>query len=246
MGRAYSTSVTIDGETHCIAEWSRILGITSRVLYHRYHTGQTSPESFKAPPREMHGLSSEYRREWLIWKGIHKRCYNPNSSIYRHYGGRGIKVCDRWHSFSNFLADMGPRPTPKHSVEREDNNGDYCPENCVWLLRKYQNRNKRNSRILTFNGVSQTVADWADQLGVRASMIHSRLNEYGWSVERALSEPPNRRPNKLAGKHAKIIEMYGSGIPVTDIANDLGVCKNSIFGFLDRINVRPRKPRNSA
>lgn len=89
-----------------------------------------------------HGLSSS--REYWIYHAMKSRCLNPKSSDYPRYGGRGIKVCDRWqHSFENFYADMGPRPSDKHSIERRENNGNYEPSNCYWATASEQNKNKR-------------------------------------------------------------------------------------------------------
>jgi hypothetical protein len=80
------------------------------------------------------------------WIAMRSRCVDPNASGYKNYGGRGIKVCERWDDFLNFLADMGERP-PGMSIEREDGTGNYCPENCKWATRKVQNRNKRNTKL---------------------------------------------------------------------------------------------------
>ena len=81
------------------------------------------------------------------------RCLNPNAKKYADYGGRGIKICDRWlESFENFYRDMGERPSKKHSIDRIDNNGNYCPENCRWVTMKEQARNKRTNRTMLYNG----------------------------------------------------------------------------------------------
>lgn len=93
---------------------------------------------------KKHGLSGT--KEHKIWCGMRDRCNRPNNLVFKHYGGRGIKVCARWDSFELFLADMGPLPAPDYSIERIEVDGDYCPENCCWIPLKEQNNNKRNSR----------------------------------------------------------------------------------------------------
>ncbi|WP_143565689.1 hypothetical protein [Sinorhizobium fredii] len=80
--------------------------------------------------------------EYRVWAGMHQRCNNPKSTRYAKYGGRGIMICERWNSFENFLADMGPRPTPDHSIDRRDNDGNYEPGNCRWATRSEQQQNK--------------------------------------------------------------------------------------------------------
>lgn len=91
-------------------------------------------------PRES--MSAENR----IWRGMLSRCRNPNTKDYKDYGARGIKVCDRWHSFMNFLADMGRRPSPSHTLERVNNAGGYEPSNCRWATRAEQGLNQRRRR----------------------------------------------------------------------------------------------------
>jgi len=124
--------------------------------------------------RRKHGdyLSSEYP----IWLQMRARCRNRRDRRYKNYGARGIGVCERWDSFGLFMADMGPRPSPKHSIERKDVNGDYCPENCVWIELRLQSRNKRNT-IFTQELVAQ----------VRAARIAGE-NVSAWARERGIAE----------------------------------------------------------
>lgn len=139
--------------------------------------------------RTTHGL--RYSPEYNHWRHMKGRCYNPNNHKYKNYGGRGITVCERWHDFLAFYEDMGPRPSKHHSIDRIDNDGDYCPENCRWATVITQSRNKRNVTSFTYNGKTMTVPEWAEHLGVRALSIHARLNR-GWSVEEALGRPFTR------------------------------------------------------
>lgn len=122
------------------------------------------------------------------------RCYTPTNKMYDNYGGRGIKVCDRWVgdcAFINFLLDMGERPSPKHSLDRINNNGNYSPENCRWATSKEQANNKRSNILLTFNGKTQNMTQWAEELGITLSMIYYRINA-GWEIEAILTKPSQR------------------------------------------------------
>jgi len=128
--------------------------------------------------------------EYQTWQHMLTRCRRKTSPDYKNYGGRGITVCDRWMSFENFLSDMGRRP-PGKTLERQNNELGYGPDNCVWATRAEQSRNKRSSRILEFRGDRKTITEWSRTLGVHQGTLSARLNRYGWSVERALSEPIN-------------------------------------------------------
>lgn len=118
---------------------------------------------------------------------MRSRCHGLRHGAYKHYGARGITVCERWKDFRNFLADMGECPAGK-SIDRIDVNGNYEPQNCRWATSQEQNNNKRNSRLLEFNGRIQTLTQWANELGVPRDRIDSRLDR-GWAVSKALLAP---------------------------------------------------------
>jgi hypothetical protein len=121
------------------------------------------------------------------------RCTNPRGRQYPDYGGRGIKVCERWlHSFEAFLEDMGRRPSPKHTLDRyPDNDGNYEPGNCRWATPKEQQRNRRCNRIIEFAGQRLPLSAWGERLGLPPETIAARLDR-GCSVERALTAPETR------------------------------------------------------
>lgn len=134
-------------------------------------------------------LTKAQKRIYLTWRNMMQRCHNPANRWYKNHGARGIKVCERWHRFENFLADMGYRPEDM-TIERCDNDGPYSPENCIWATRAVQSRNKRNNVWLTYNGETLCLTDWTKRCGFSFSTINGRLSR-GWSVEEALT---GRRP----------------------------------------------------
>ena len=134
-----------------------------------------------------HGM--RHTPEWMIWSSMVSRCHNSNDTGYGYYGKRGITVCDRWRTSSgSFFADMGPRPSPKHTLDRIDNDGNYEPGNCRWATRKEQARNRRSNTNIVFDGRSQCIADWAEELRLSPRALSRRLRA-GWSVKRALMAP---------------------------------------------------------
>lgn len=131
--------------------------------------------------------------EYVSWMHMKARCENPKNKAYPRYGGRGIAVCERWQTFEHFFADMGRRPSPAHTLDRIENDGDYRPGNCRWATRKVQNRNRSSNRRVEFNGVSKTFSEWAEGGPVSQQLFRTRLLRYGWPFERALREPPNKK-----------------------------------------------------
>ncbi len=126
--------------------------------------------------------------EYNAWLNMTQRCHNPKHFKFPEYGGRGISVCQEWRdSFTAFYTDMGVRPSSHHTLERVDNDGPYNAENCCWALMKTQARNKRSNRLLTLNGTTLTVTDWARKRGIDPRLVFARLRA-GWSDEQAITK----------------------------------------------------------
>ena len=121
----------------------------------------------------LHGCSGT--KEYRCWVRMNHRCHNPDYEGYEDYGARGIRVCDRWRrSFQAFLDDVGKAPSPKHSIERKDNDGPYSPTNCVWATRAEQACNRRDTVRWAFGGLLMTMAQWARFLGVPRQNLHKK------------------------------------------------------------------------
>lgn len=127
-----------------------------------------------------------------IWSQMIQRCRNPKDKSFSKYGARGIRICDRWLRFDNFLEDMGERPIGM-SLDRIDNEGNYEPGNCRWADDKAQARNRRSTIFLEYQGKRVPAAELAERHGIPARRLESRVLRFGWSVERALSTPAKSR-----------------------------------------------------
>jgi hypothetical protein len=136
-----------------------------------------------------HTRGKKFSPEYHSWASMITRCENPKSWKYSNYGGRGITVCERWHTFDNFLADMGPRPAGM-TLEREKVNEGYSPENCIWATRLRQSNNTRRNTILEYEGRKRTVSEWATEFGLTYNTLLARVHRLKWPVERALKTPP--------------------------------------------------------
>ena len=131
--------------------------------------------------RRTHGASrmGENKLTYYVWRSMRNRCANPKTKNYRHYGGRGIKVCKAWQeSFEAFLADMGRKPEDR-SIDRKDNNGDYTPDNCRWATPVTQSRNSRAVRLIQFNGDTMSIAAWAEELSIGHNLLRTWIRRYG-------------------------------------------------------------------
>lgn len=149
--------------------------------------GCTKPIKISAA-RTTHGDSRSTKPrapEYIVWCQVKGRCTNKKNPAYKDYGGRGITVCKRWYSYENFLADMGRRPSPKHSIERKKNHLGYAPGNCVWATREIQANNKRNNHRLEYAGTVTTLSTLARLRGLKPSTLRARLKR-GLALEQAL------------------------------------------------------------
>jgi len=139
---------------------------------------------------KRHGLSKS--KIYGVWKNMRKRCYCKTSCDYYLYGARGITVCDSWLHFDNFYADMGDLPFVVAQLDRIDSNGNYCPENCKWSTPTENVRNRRDNRLIEFNGETRCMTEWEELLGMPRNMIYSRM-KLGWDVNKTMTTPPQKR-----------------------------------------------------
>ncbi len=176
-----------------------------------------------AHPQYKHGLKGT--SIYNIWINMRRRCNDVNNKQYPWYGGRGIKVCDRWQNdVAAFNHDMGPRPSKAHGVERKNNNLGYSPSNCVWATSKEQANNRRSSRLITHNGKTQCVLDWARALGLDPTNLARRLARM--PIEDALV-------STHYSKH-KHLTLQARTMTVPQWAATLGVKENTLWGRIIR------------
>jgi hypothetical protein len=168
-------------------------GKTSTLRASAFRTGKTQScgclrleRSIAATKKSNTRHGMKRTPEYRTWGHMRGRCLNPSDRDWPDYGGRGIVICERWlNSFEAFSQDMGLRPTPTHSIDRIDVNGNYEPGNCRWATPTQQSRNRRFGQLVTIGGSAKRVSEWAAETGIPASKIYRRLSD-GWSAERAL------------------------------------------------------------
>lgn len=158
------------------------------------HTTSCGCYFLEAITKHHMSLSTEYGS----WRSMVNRCENPTDGAYLSYGGRGIKICEAWrNSFESFLEDMGPKPSPKHSIDRIDNNKGYYPDNCRWSTQKEQMNNRECCVHLTARGETKTLSEWSREVHLPISTIRQRLSK-GWDHEKALFSV--RYSNRMRGE----------------------------------------------
>jgi hypothetical protein len=150
-----------------------------------------------------HGGFSNHKATYQSWQDMKQRCLNPRSRQYPNYGGRGITICSSWlASFEHFIADMGPKPEGL-SLDRIDNDRGYEPENCRWASRWEQNANQRRTLLLTLNGETLPLENWAHKIGLNPKTVWARVSR-GWPIEAALY------PKRLQGQHTAKAEAIAA------------------------------------
>lgn len=178
---------------------------------------------------------------YMTWIQMVYRCHRPDlvsPSVFARYGGRGISVCDRWRGypagFANFLADMGPKPTPRHTLDRADNDKGYSPENCRWATWKEQQQNRRDNVRITHGGETHAMVEWARRIGVAPHTIKQRLR-LGWPVALAVTLPaisPRER-----GPTGALVEFRGARKTIAEWAATVGITASTMRTRLEKWSI---------
>ncbi len=189
-GRVRWYTVQFGSQTLSFKEWSLQTGVSTAVMYQRIFLKRWAIEAALFTPQQVVRKDGAWRTPtWHIWQGMIQRCRNPKNPSFKNYGGRGIKVCERWMDFDSFLADMGQRPAGMEIDRFPDNDGDYEPGNCRWATDAEQSRNNSRNVRLEYQGETKVLSDWASERGMAATTLWARLFKLGWTLERALTTP---------------------------------------------------------
>lgn len=167
-------------------------------------------------------------RLYYIWTSMKARCTNPRCKSFKHYGGRGIRVCEEWaQSFEAFQAWALPNGyTDNLTIDRIDNDKGYDPDNCRWVDRTTQSRNRRNNRFLTYNGETRTIGEWAEIVGIRNEVIWHRVVTHGWDIEKALLTPvKSYKPRQ----RRKLITFNGSTKSLNEWSKETGIKAHTLY-----------------
>lgn len=186
----------------CICDCGNIVN----VQYNNLYSGTT--KSCGCLKREKtikrstkHGLTGghgHYTRLYRIWLNMRRRCLSEKSQDYHHYGGRGIGICKEWNDYTTFHSWANANGyTENLTLERIDNNSNYEPSNCCWATRKEQSRNTRQNHLITFDGKTKTLAEWAEDIGISCTVLRMRFHR-GWPVEKAFTAPVRKTKSKEA------------------------------------------------
>lgn len=185
---------------------------------------------------KIHGLSGT--PEYNSYSSMVQRCTKPHDQDWHHYGGRGIKVCDRWlepngRGFLNFLEDMGEKPH-KYEIDRIDVNGNYEPSNCRWTTRKEQTRNTRFNLVVEYEGESKCLAEWSEDLGIPYRILQDRLGKLQWPVEKAFTHPfkPRRMILCRGGDEFEVKDVFKSSPNQFTRAKNMGLTFYQFFATL--------------
>jgi hypothetical protein len=166
------------------------------------------------------GAAGKKSGEYQVWSQMKHRCENPDANGFANYGGRGIKVCERWKGedgFINFVADMGARPSLSYTLDRFPNNdGDYEPGNCRWATSKEQSRNKRSNHLLTYDGETRCLTEWSEITGIFLGTLAMRVR-LGWDAESIVNTPVNPKQS------LQMLTCDGETLPISEWAKRTGI-----------------------
>lgn len=197
--------ITFNGITQSKRKWAKCIGVDVSVLCSRMKRGW-SIEECMSPPRQCERHGKHGSPEHRAWSGMISRCENKTHKAYKNYGKRGISVCCRWRSsFLAFYEDMGRRPDGLELDRIDNESGYFCGKcddcasrgvtkiNCRWATISVQMKNRRTALMITINGITKNLADWAREYGTTPQRVSQRVNVLGWTFEKALSTPPNTK-----------------------------------------------------
>lgn len=207
------SSITPKGRTkrrflcQCSCGNQKIISMDSLQMGHSKSCGCTSYE-LVAKARTKHGFARS--RIYKIWQGMLARCNKPNCNAYKNYGGRGIKVCEKWNTFEGFYEDMGPSYYDGGTIERKDVNGNYEQSNCKWIDKKDQSWNLRKNVKVKFNGQMLNLKELSELVDIPIKIIQQRISNQKWSVEKAISNHIRTR---------KLFSFNGEMLTLTEISN---------------------------
>ena len=177
----------------------------------------------------IHHTRREDHFERRTWSNMLSRCNNPNTPLYRRYGGRGIRVT--YTDYSAFIKDVGLRPSNRHSIDRIDNDGDYAPGNCRWALAVQQARNTSANRTIHFNGETRPVVEWAERIGIKPNTLLCRLNRE-WPIEKCLTRPTSQRlgedHNRAKLTEAQVMAIRSDTRKTSVVAKDYSVSRKLV------------------
>jgi hypothetical protein len=180
--------------------------------------------------RTWHGMIDT--RTYRCWQRMRNRCNNPNATQYKWYGGRGIRVCERWDLFENFLADMGKAPSDEHTIGRKEHDKNYEPGNCEWQTMSEQRRQtygEARDLSVTYRGETLGVGEWARRLGINRHTIYNRLR-YGWTSEEIFSTKGRGRTRRSDA--ATFLQYNGKRLTVCEWAHKLNINRTTIYSRL--------------
>lgn len=191
IGRRSTPSGSFKSDWLCQCDCGNFVNVTTPRLINGDNSCGCLRKSKLKEKSTKHGLSRS--SEYISYTGMKGRCNNSNNKDWKNYGGRGIKISKRWEeSFENFISDMGFKPTPEHSIDRIDVNGDYTSENCRWATDIEQNNNKTNTLFITAFGIKKSICNWALTYGINSEALRRRIVKLGWGIEKAISTPTRK------------------------------------------------------